>query len=391
MASCRSRALRAHRGAAERRLTPRGEASVAFLPIVLAVVIYGPAGAIYVGVASLFLEFKEPYARWFLWTSSRSVAAGCAGLVALHVAGDGELSFGRLTATVAAATVAQQGTDFLLGAVLARLRGSSFQEIGRIASAAFVTVPLYMPMTALLVYAYRELSPWSVALFLFPAFAAQKLFLLYREQRATAEELARAVLRQEQAHLSFASALVATLDARDRYTAGHSASVAAYARDIANRLGLTEDRQRLAHLCGLVHDVGKIGLPPGLLEKAGPLTLEERRQMEEHSAIGERILARVDDYAEIAEIVRHHHERVDGGGYPDRLANMTSLDLQNPCGCRRLRRDDLRPTVPRRDATSGRTNAHGTSRRDAVRHGCCRCLRGDPCPSERGLPDRGWP
>jgi putative nucleotidyltransferase with HDIG domain len=302
------------------RLTPRGEASVAFLPIVLAVVIYGPAAAVYVAIASLILEFREPYARWFLWTSSRSIAAGCAGLVALHVAGEGELSFGRLMATVAAATVAQQGTDFLLGAVLARLRGSSFQEIGRIASAALVTVPLYMPITALLVYTYRELSPWSVALFLFPAFAAQKLFLLYREQRATAEELASSVLRQEKAHLSFASALVATLDARDRYTAGHSASVATYARDIARRLALGEERERLAHLCGLVHDVGKIGLPPGLLEKPGPLTLEERRQMEEHPAIGERILAKVDNYAEIAKIVRHHHERVDGAGYPDGLA-----------------------------------------------------------------------
>jgi HD-GYP domain-containing protein (c-di-GMP phosphodiesterase class II) len=69
-----------------------------------------------------------------------------------------------------------------------------------------------------------------------------------------------------------------------------------------------------------VHDIGKIGLPPGLLEKPGALTLEERRQMEEHSAIGERILAKVEDYAEIARIVRHHHERVDGQGYPDGLA-----------------------------------------------------------------------
>jgi HD-GYP domain-containing protein (c-di-GMP phosphodiesterase class II) len=70
----------------------------------------------------------------------------------------------------------------------------------------------------------------------------------------------------------------------------------------------------------LVHDIGKIGLPAGLLEKPGALTLEERRQMEEHSAIAERILAKVDDYAEIAKIVRHHHERVDGQGYPDGLA-----------------------------------------------------------------------
>ena len=84
-------------------------------------------------------------------------------------------------------------------------------------------------------------------------------------------------------------------------------------------MGLGEEEQRKCHLAGLVHDIGKIGLPPGLLEKEGPLTLEERRLMEEHSEIGERILANVDDYAEIASIVRHHHERVDGEGYPDRL------------------------------------------------------------------------
>jgi HD-GYP domain-containing protein (c-di-GMP phosphodiesterase class II) len=84
-------------------------------------------------------------------------------------------------------------------------------------------------------------------------------------------------------------------------------------------MGLPEGDQRLVHLCGLVHDIGKVGLPPGLLEKPGPLTLEERRQMEQHAAIGERILSNVEDYAEIAAIVRHHHERVDGHGYPDGL------------------------------------------------------------------------
>jgi HD-GYP domain-containing protein (c-di-GMP phosphodiesterase class II) len=70
-----------------------------------------------------------------------------------------------------------------------------------------------------------------------------------------------------------------------------------------------------------VHDIGKIGLPPGLLEKPGALTLEERRQMQEHSAIGERILSHVDEYAEISTIVRHHHERIDGQGYPDGLVD----------------------------------------------------------------------
>jgi HD-GYP domain-containing protein (c-di-GMP phosphodiesterase class II) len=82
---------------------------------------------------------------------------------------------------------------------------------------------------------------------------------------------------------------------------------------------LSDEEQQLAHLCGLVHDIGKVGLPVGLLEKPGPLTLEERRQMEEHPAVGERILANVENYTEIARIVRHHHERVDGNGYPDGL------------------------------------------------------------------------
>ena len=84
-------------------------------------------------------------------------------------------------------------------------------------------------------------------------------------------------------------------------------------------MGLSEEQQELVHLCGLVHDIGKIGLPAGLLEKPGPLTLEERRQMEQHSEIGERILRNVDDYSEIADIVRSHHERIDGMGYPDGL------------------------------------------------------------------------
>src|SRR5206468_2444165 len=138
-------------------------------------------------------------------------------------------------------------------------------------------------------------------------------------QRRLTDDLVTVNDRLERANLSFATALVATLDARDRYTAGHSAAVAIYARDIAARLSLSEDEQQLAHLCGLVHDIGKVGLPAGLLEKTGPLTLDERRQMEGHPVVGEQILMNVENYADIARVVRHHHERVDGNGYPDGL------------------------------------------------------------------------
>jgi len=162
-------------------------------------------------------------------------------------------------------------------------------------------------------------SIWVVATFLLPTLALQRLIHIYQEQRDAVAGLAVVNQQLERANLSFASALVATLDARDRYTAGHSAAVAVYSRDIAQRMGLGDDDQRLVHLCGLVHDIGKVGLPPGLLEKAGALTLEERRQMEQHPVIGQRILSKVEDYSDIARVVRHHHERVDGLGYPDSL------------------------------------------------------------------------
>jgi HD-GYP domain-containing protein (c-di-GMP phosphodiesterase class II) len=138
--------------------------------------------------------------------------------------------------------------------------------------------------------------------------------------------------------------------------------VSIYARDIAARLDLPDDQQQLAHLCGLVHDIGKIGLPPGLLEKPGALTLEERRQMQEHSTIGERILAKVEDYAEIAKIVRHHHERMDGMGYPDGIAGdeiplisriLTVADAYNAMTSDRPYRDAMPSRVARMRLAQG--------------------------------------
>jgi putative nucleotidyltransferase with HDIG domain len=230
-------------------------------------------------------------------------------------------SFGGLVVAVAAAAVTEAVGDISLNSMtIALRRNGSFMETARaMARLMLSTVPLYTPVIAALAYTYRELSPWTVLLFFVPALAAQRLLTMYQEQARLVADLGAANRRLERASLSFAGALVAALDARDQYTAGHSAAVAVYARDIAARLQLDEENQRLAHLCGLLHDIGKVGLPAGLLEKPGALTLEERRRMEEHSAIGERILSKVEDYADIARIVRHHHERIDGNGYPDKL------------------------------------------------------------------------
>ena len=308
------------------KLNSTATASISLFPQLIAAVLFGPLAAMIVSTASMLGDFPRPYVRWLTYASGRSIGAALAGLFAYNIVGDPGDVPNIAVASIAVATVGAvliaQVSDIAFAALLFKLRGHGnpvalFRTLSPLLVAA---LPLYAPVVGLLVFGYREVSPWTLPLFLAPALAAQRSFLMYQDQRRLAEDLSSVNLQLERANLSFASALVATLDARDQYTAGHSAAVAIYARDIAARLGLEPRNQRLAHLCGLVHDIGKIGLPPGLLEKPGALTLEERRRMEEHSVIGERILAKVDDYAEIARIVRHHHERVDGQGYPDGLA-----------------------------------------------------------------------
>jgi putative nucleotidyltransferase with HDIG domain len=306
------------------RLSATTRLSVTFLPLVFAAVAFGPLAAIVVGVLGLLAEFRRPYLRWVVWTASRALVAGAAGLAAGVTVGLGHGTFPAFLAAAAAASVADVVADLTLTGLTVQVRrtGSFWSVLQTLGPVSLWALPFYAPIVAILAYAYNEFSPWSAVLFLGPAFVAQRFFVLYREEREASSDLEAANLRLAKANLSFATALVATLDARDRYTAGHSAAVAVYARDIAARMGLSQADQALAHLCGLVHDIGKIGLPPGLLEKSGPITLQERRQMETHSEIGERILARVEDYAQIAEVVRHHHERWDGLGYPDGLAGI---------------------------------------------------------------------
>jgi putative nucleotidyltransferase with HDIG domain len=296
------------------------EASISLIPILFAAVLFGPLAGMIVAAVSNLGAFCAPYMKWAVYTCSHSITGALAGFVAVATLTVTSSEFlGYLTATGFAAVAAELSETSFFGLTM-KMRGKDpFAAVRSLAPVAFASVLLYAPLVALLVVAYEQVSPLTLPLFLAPALAAQRLFGLYQEQRRLTDDLAQVNVRLERANLSFATALVATLDARDRYTAGHSAAVAIYARDIVGRLGLPDEAQLLAHVCGLVHDIGKIGLPPGLLEKPGALTLAERRVMETHSEIGERILANVEDYSEIATIVRHHHERWDGQGYPDGL------------------------------------------------------------------------
>jgi len=119
--------------------------------------------------------------------------------------------------------------------------------------------------------------------------------------------------------LNSITALAVALDAKDSYTNGHSERVADISARIGRELNLAEESIEQIRVAGLVHDIGKIGVPEAILNKPGELTEGENRQIQAHCEIGERILKPIVDDGEVLKMVRHHHERYDGRGYPDML------------------------------------------------------------------------
>lgn len=114
--------------------------------------------------------------------------------------------------------------------------------------------------------------------------------------------------------------LAKTIDAKDRYTKGHSERVADYSRAIAKRMNLSEQEQQEIYWMGLLHDVGKIGIPDTIINKPGKLTDEEFHIIQTHPVIGVDILSTISEIPNISSGARSHHERYDGSGYPDKTA-----------------------------------------------------------------------
>ena len=137
---------------------------------------------------------------------------------------------------------------------------------------------------------------------------------------ATAFENAEHLAQMRELYLASVKALAAAVDARDPYTRSHSARVAALARTIADEMRMTADQLRRVQLGALMHDIGKIGVPDAILNKPGPLTADEWVLMRTHPAVGGSILAAVEPLRDLVPIVRAHHERFDGTGYPEKLA-----------------------------------------------------------------------
>ncbi len=154
------------------------------------------------------------------------------------------------------------------------------------------------------------------------AFAEEDLLLAHivASQVGAAIHRCQLVEELEGAFLTTVGVLADAVELQDAYTADHANEVAELAVRVGERLGIAGAALERLRYGALLHDVGKIGVPGEILRKPGPLSAGERERMDEHTAIGARMLERIPFLAPVAPLVRSAHERFDGGGYPDGLA-----------------------------------------------------------------------
>ena len=152
------------------------------------------------------------------------------------------------------------------------------------------------------------------------ALACRRLQSAYQQSLRYAQDLREVYGRLQRAILQSLLGLANALEAKDPYTRGHSERVARMACRVARARGMSEPAVQVIGQAGLLHDLGKIGVPEAIVRKPGPLSEAEWEAMRRHPVTGAQIVAPLEFFGEGAFVIRHHHERVDGSGYPDRLA-----------------------------------------------------------------------
>ena len=186
---------------------------------------------------------------------------------------------------------------------------------------------------------------------------------LIRLQRNLSQEVEKKTEENEKLFMHVVHSLADAIDAKDTYTNGHSGRVAKYSKEIARRYGYSEKAQGDIYMMGLLHDVGKIGVPDAVINKPAKLTDEEFAMIKNHPAMGSRILKNIKEMPALATGARWHHEKYGGGGYPDGLSGndipeeariIAVADAYDAMSSRRSYRDVLPQEVVRGEIEKGK-------------------------------------
>lgn len=294
------------------------------LPLVLAVMFLGPESAL--GIAALVgvWRFWREASPFIVLFNLGNYVTSCALAVLVF---DGtrvvvgfspdHLGWGLLAGGALAGATYEVANGLLVSLAPKVRLGRSIRAFWASETAPLLrSLGVLLLLTVAIAALYVSAGIMSVALLFIPLFASQYMFKLLvreREHLATQKQLADQYLEM---NIGLAAAMVVLLDSKDEYTAQHSAAVAMYCRDMALAMGMDEHDAEAVHLAGLLHDLGKVGTPDAVLKKQGDLDREDWEFMRQHPEKGAEVLSHLANYQDVADIVRYHHERLDGSGYP---------------------------------------------------------------------------
>ena len=297
------------------RIDEKMEVSAGFLAYFLSGVVLGPLAAMIVAVVSLGPTYRRgAWQRNVCFAAVLALASGLGALVFWLIRAERGGGLESLLLGGLLGSALFQAVNYLLFVpVMHWRRGLAPKAYFREGFLPVLPFHLFFLAVSLgLLYSFSLLRSAGIVLFSLPVAGLVYAFRSYARQR----ELARSL---ERFSLQMAGSMITALDLKDDYTAQHSAAVAQYAYDIARAYGLSEKECNLAHLAGLLHDLGKISVPDEILNARRRLDDDEWEIVQAHTTAGQRILSNMSEFEDLGRVVLHHHERFDGNGYPHGL------------------------------------------------------------------------
>ena len=281
---------------------------VGFAPLVASMTLGGPAvaGAVALIGATQLRELRRQV-PWYGVVANHAAITGPAivGAWALNLAPLRSLPVADLADTVGAACLFFSLNTLVTASLISARGGERVWKLVRADAGAYLNMLALAPVAWLMAQMYITAGWWAVLLFAVPLYTTRLAYQRFVEVREMFTETVRS--------------LAEAVDKRDTFTSGHSHRVQAIAMDIGRVMKVSDDEMEALEWGGLLHDIGKIGVPDSVLLKQERLTREERVTMNSHTALGAEIIAPVRRLAPELPIIRHHHEWFNGSGYPDRL------------------------------------------------------------------------
>lgn len=291
--------------------------SVSFATHLACIIIGGPFLAIIVSASScIFCVVKTqdgyshilntPFYKTIFNISELIISAGVAGLV--YIYSGGIVGHFLVLPTILAVIAYLFINNLILSRLMAYLHNKSLLTVWiNSIKGIFLNIIAVGMIGVILALAYMSYGPAAVVLFFGPLLLARFSFKLYINMRST--------------YLETIHAFNKFVEAKDTYTSGHSARVQKYAEMIALAVKLPDKKVEKIKTAALLHDIGKVGISDSILKKPLSLTFDEYEEIKKHVIMGVEILEGVDFLKDISEIIKQHHERPDGGGYPSGLSN----------------------------------------------------------------------